>query len=115
MITFKDLKFVTTLRQNAKIKRAENFYDNHYGTSVIEYKYDEGIRYDVGILTRKNGEIVMGTMFDGPIIEKLTKEQVTKKLKEVQEYLNHGTNRKIQDGSERKIEQSSDENTAYSF
>lgn len=119
MKTFNDLIFKSiSLRKGQVLKRAEVLFENGLGASVIEYTYDDGIKFEVGVLEHKNFEsktVKLSNLYGGPLIPRLSKEGVTLKLIEIQEYLNHGTNRKEQDRPKRPIKQSGDENTSYHF
>jgi len=110
-LIFQKLKF-----GNHSLERAEEYFDNGFGVSVIQFPNDT--TYEIGILEHQNGvmkTVKFSTMFDGPLIPKLNKKGVTLKLIEIQEYLNYGLNRENENGSERKIKQSGDETTAYNF
>lgn len=120
MKKFQDLKFVTKeVRKDLQVKRAEELFDNGYGISVIEYTYEDGVKYEVGILEHqsfKSISVKLSNNFGGPLIPRLLPDGVTRKLIEVQEYLNHGTsNRENEERTKRQNQYSGDETPTYHF
>ena len=80
MKTFGDLQFIHT---SPKKKRAEMYFANGYGVSVINYGYKtKDLPYEVAVLY--NGEITYNTPITDNVIGWLNGRGVTKIMKAVQ-------------------------------